>query len=206
VALFALSAVGLAAAAHVIGGGTASAVVALAAVPGVMLVVNLLATRRRSLKSLLPVMAVTQFVLHQAFMVTSSAAGCQVGGGGGGMARMAASAGHIGSDQHSQFAVRCAAQMKPTAMSGIWPPSLMFLMHVLATVLLALLLAHGETAVWALASWLGFRGLRLTRLPRPLALNRSLPVLNARVFRPISAVHRRTVRRRGPPVPPHVVV
>jgi hypothetical protein len=80
----------------------------------------------------------------------------------------------------------------------------MLLAHLLAALLVALLLARGEAAVWALASSLRFRFV----LPGPigqLPVVRQSPVPVAVVRRVPKPVHLRTLRRRGPPVPASAV-
>jgi hypothetical protein len=196
VALFALTAVGLAMGAHLAGGEAASAKVALLAVPAVMVVVNLLATRRRTLTSLLPAMAATQATLHLAFMATSGADTCRVRGGADSMVGMSGAGGRL--------VVHCTPAMDPTTMtSGLRPSLIMLAAHAVATVVLVVLLAHGETAVWLLASWLGFRRLRLGLMPRVAVSGRPLPVPEMLAVHPPAEVHRRTIRRRGPPVLNH---
>ena len=192
VALFALGAVGLASAAHLAGGESLSLPVAVLAVPAVMIVVNLLAARRRDRISLLIAMSLTQLGLHLAFMATSIAAACRLEGGSA-MAGMPMEAGHR--------AVHCEPSMAHGATHAwLWPSTSMLLAHALATVLLVLILAHGEAAVWALAACLAFR------LPRPgvavpVPVLRRVPVPVETAFRPRSSVARRSVRRRGPPRP-----
>jgi hypothetical protein len=192
VALFALTAVGLAMGAHLAGGEATSPKVALLAVPAVMVVVNLLAARRRRLTSLLPAMAATQAILHLAFMAASGADACRVSGGADSMAGMSGAGG--------QLAVHCAPAMAPATMaSGFRPSLIMLAAHAVATVMLVVLLAHGETAIWLLASWLGFRRLRPGAMPRLAVSGRSLPVPELLAVHPPAEVHRRTIRRRGPP-------
>ncbi len=192
VACFAFAAVGLAAGAHLVGGGTVSPPVALACLPAVMLAVHGLAGRRRSVVGLLPVMALIQLALHELFMATAGAAACRVAGAGDPMSQM-------GGATSPPAMLHCGPSMNQAAMSGIWPPSLMLLGHLLATVLVAVLLARGEAAIWALAGWLGFRALRLSRPALLPTIDHRLPTPSYRAVRLISTVHRRNVRRRGPP-------
>ena len=186
VALFAVSAVGLASAAHLVANQDVPVVTALLAVPAVMIVVNLPARRRRGPVGLFLGLGLTQAVLHLAFMVTSIAPGC------------APTSTAMGA--HGHYPVTCG----PVGGHGgpaaeLWPSPTMALGHTLATVLLVLLLARGEAALWALATGLGLRPHRppVLTLPPPA---RPLPVAAAAAARVPSAVHRRTVRRRGPPV------
>ena len=198
-ALFALAAVGLAAAAHLSGGETVSPLAGLLSVPAVMIVVNLLAARERGRASLLLAMGVTQVGLHLAFMAASITRSCQATGGHL-MPAMPA-----GSRPATQLTMQCGPVMTHGgATSGLWPSTPMLIAHALAGVLLVLVLAHGEKAVWALAACLRFR-LVLPGPAVPLPALRPLPVLGAAAVRPRSAIHRRSVRRRGPPMPAHAV-
>jgi hypothetical protein len=192
VGLFALTAVGLAGAAHLIGGETIAPIPALIAVPAVMVVINLLGSARRGPATLLVAMGVTQIVLHTAFMAVSVVQGCHT--------VSPAMTGMANSPDHRGIVVSCGSEMgHGGVLGGLWPSATMLIAHALAGVLLALLLAHGESVVWALAAALRF-GFVLPGpvLARPVA--RRLPVVAAIAFRPRSSVLRRGVRRRGPPV------
>src|SRR5689334_10842640 len=79
-AMFSLSAVGLAVAAHAAGGERVSLPVALFCVPAVMLVVNLLAARRRGAVSLVLAMGATQVALHAVLMAAVMSDGCRMAG------------------------------------------------------------------------------------------------------------------------------
>jgi hypothetical protein len=190
-AFFAVSAVGLASAAHVVSGDGVPAAIALCSVPVVMIVVNLLAATRRGPVGLFIGMGLTQIVLHVAFMVTPTAPVC---GPSPAMPEMGMAGGH------GHVAVVCESVTGHGAgAAGLWPSVPMALAHVLATGLLVLLLARGEAAVWALAAGLRFR----FRLPGPAVLLpavRRLPVATATARPRRARVHLRTVRRRGPPV------
>ena len=194
VALFALGAVGLASSAHLAGGEQMSPLVALLAVPAVMVAVNLMASGRRGRLSLLVAMGLSQVALHLAFMATSVTQTCHLVPGAG-MARMPMRSGQAA----ALPLLHCDSSMAHDSVASWFLPSPAMLgAHVIAMVLLVLLLAHGERAVWALASSLRFHFL----LPgRVLVLQpvRRLSVPVATAFRPRSAVHRRSVRRRGPP-------
>jgi hypothetical protein len=197
VALFALAAVGLASAAHLAGGENLSLPAAVLAVPAVMLAVYLLAGRRRGPSGLLIAMGLTQVALHLAFMATSAAQACRLDGVPA-MAGMPMQAAHSAHSAHA--ALHCGPAMThgAAAHAWLWPSTPMLLAHALATVLLVLILAHGEAAVWALAASLGFRVLRPGAVLLVLVLRRG-PVPVQTAFRPRSSVPRRSVRRRGPP-------
>jgi hypothetical protein len=194
-ALFALAAVGLACAAHLAGGGEGvSAPVALLSVPAVMIVINVLAGRRRGPGSLLFAMALTQCGLHLAFMAASITQSCQATGAHPmpAMARMPAGP--------APLAMQCGPAMTHGgAVGGLWPSAPMLLAHALAGVLLVLLLAHGEKAVWALAACLRFRFVLPGRPVVLLPSVRRFPVAANAAVRPGSEVHLHTHRRRGPP-------
>ncbi|GAB3253728.1 hypothetical protein [Kineosporia babensis] len=202
-AMFSLSAAGLAIAAHAAGGEAVSLPVALACVPAVMLVVNLLAARRRGPVSLVLAMAGTQFLLHAALMAADLAAGCRMSAqhlsslaaAGPGSASAATASGHT-----AVTTATCDA----TAMAGHQASDMftmsprMFAAHALSATLLALLLAKGEAAIWALTSSLSFR-LTLPRIPELPPARRALPVLVREALLPQADVPRQSVRRRGPP-------
>jgi hypothetical protein len=193
VALFALGAVGLAVGAHLAGGEAVSPAVALASVPAVMIVVNLLAARRRGRISLLLAMGLTQLGLHLTFMITSATAGCHAASG---------QVGHVmaGARGGARFTMSCDPSMMPAgAAHRMWPTPTMALAHVLATVLMVLLLGYGESAIWALAACLRFR-IALPGVIVRLPVDRRLPVLGRAALYPRSTVRRDAVRRRGPPV------
>jgi hypothetical protein len=192
VALFALTAVALASVAHVVGGGPVDPGTALLAVPAVMVVVNLLGARRRGVRSLLPVMGLTQLALHLAFMISSVSQTCRVVAPVGDhpmvMPRATVTCGSA------------AGQPMQHGSAANWSSTAMTVAHVLATVLLVLVLAYGEAVVWALASCLGVR-LAVPGPPALLPPLRPLRVAGTTVVRPISTVPRSGIRRRGPPRP-----
>ena len=189
-AFFAVSAVGLASAAHLAAGDDVPASIALFSVPVVMIIVNVLAASRRGPGGLFVGMGLTQIVLHVAFMMTSIAPACGPASAMSGMAM---------TGEHGHFAVVCEPVTgHGTTVAGLWPSAPMALAHLLATLLLVLLLARGEKAVWALAASLRFRFLR----PAPAVLLpavRRLPVVTTTAHRGSQTVHLHTVRRRGPP-------
>lgn len=187
-AVFALSAVGLASAAHVAGGEPASAHVVMGAIPAVLLVVNLFVTGRRGSGSLFVAMSGVQVVLHAAFMAVSMADACHLDG------------------QHTGFRHSARASCEPGVAGGhahqasdlFMMPAPMLAAHALAVLLLALLLARGEAAVWALVEWLAFRLPRATRAVQLFPVGR-LPVLAGAAWLPVAEVLRNDIRRRGPP-------
>ncbi|GAB6897610.1 hypothetical protein JCM9957A_07000 [Kineosporia succinea] len=194
-AIFSLSAVSLAVAAHAAGGERVSLPVAAACVPGVMLVVNLLAARRRGPVSLVVAMALTQATLHAVLMAAIMSDGCRMAGG------------HATSGHGAVGVTPCDPAMAGHQASDMFAMSpRMFAAHAVAALALALLLERGEAAVWALTrvvAHLLAGGLGLAHaLSRPVALApaaRPLPVPVREALLPRADVPRRTVRRRGPP-------
>ncbi len=189
-AFFAVSAVGLASAAHVAAGDDVPALMALLSIPAMMIIVNRLAAGRRGPIGLFLGMGLTQIVLHLAFMVTSIAPACAPSSA---MTELAMA-------KHGHVAMACEPiSGHGGAAAQLWPSASMALAHTLATVLLVLLLARGEAAVWALAACLRFRFV-LPGTAVQLPNVRHVPVAAAVARRSPTPVHRRTVRRRGPPV------
>jgi hypothetical protein len=185
----------LASAAHLAGGEALSGLVVLLCVPAVTIVINLLTARQRGVGSLLVAMGLTQLGLHLAFMAASVTQSCQATGPHQ-MVSMPSGSGPTGG-----YAMQCGpAMMHDPTSAGLWPSPPMLLAHALAGVLVVLVLAYGERAVWALAACLRFRLVR----PGPVVAGPTvvgrLPVPDVAAVRPHSAVHRRTVRRRGPPL------
>jgi hypothetical protein len=188
-AIFAVGAVGLASAAHLAADGDVSAPAVLLSFPVVMIVVHLLAAGRRGPVGLFLGLGLTQIALHLAFMAASVATTCVPPPT---MSTMAMTGGH------PHLAPICESVTGHDAAGRLWPSPSMALAHVLASVLLVLLLARGEAAVWALASCLRFRSLIPGAVLLPPAA-RQLPVPAAVARRVPKAVHLRMVRRRGPP-------
>lgn len=196
--LFALAAVGLASAAHLAGGETPSPVVALGAVLVVAALADRLAGRRRGPLALFAGLDLTQLGLHLTFMAAAAGTACTASPGsstsGASMASMAA----MGMDDgHDHLAMRCSGEVARHAAG--WPTPGMLALHLLAAALTAALLARGEAALWALAAGLAI----VLTAPGPalrLLAVRRLPVRPSSSRRPLPAVHRRTQRRRGPPL------
>jgi hypothetical protein len=184
-AFFAVSAVGLASAAHLAEGDDVPVGMALLSVPVVLIMINRLAAGRRGPIGLFLGMGLTQVVLHLAFMVTSVASTCAP------TSAMAAH-GHLRS-------VCEPVGGHGDAVVQLWPSASMAAAHTLATVLLVLLLARGEAAVWALAACLRFRFVATAPVVH-LPDVRQLPVASAIARRVPRIVHLRTLQRRGPPV------
>ncbi|MDP5226607.1 MULTISPECIES: hypothetical protein [Arthrobacter] len=185
--LLALAMVALAIGAHSFAGGSLPAPPILAALLALVLLASVLVTRfRLRLPAMTAVLGLGQLGLHEAFGALSAT---PVEIPGAGLHQHDGGAALVGTLQHlsSGMAAHDAA-----GHSGA-----MLLAHAVATALMALLLAQGEAALWALAAWL-----------RPLF--RMLLVLVPAHFRAPEAPHQlplprlpwRTLRRdrlRGPP-------
>lgn len=134
--VFAGAAVALAAAAHELGGGSVSAVGAVAGFLLLLLVARPLAGRARRLPGTAGATALSQLGLHLVF--TGAGGSCSASG-------HAAHAAHV--------AVHCAGAPVMTHDAG---PA-MLVAHALAGLALALLLTHGERGLWAFLALLGLR-------------------------------------------------
>ena len=188
-AVFAVSAVALASAAHLAADGDVPRLPALLAVPLVMLVVHLLAAGRRGPMSLFLGMGLTQVGLHLAFMAASLAATCTAPA----IASPSPMAGMAMPGPHAHVTV-CEAGHS----AGLLPSASMIVAHLLATMLVVAVLSRGEVAVWALAAALRFR-FAVPRVTLRLPALRRLPVSTRARRHPHPAVHLRSVQRRGPP-------
>jgi hypothetical protein len=133
---------GLAATAHTAGGGRLPAVpvfVLLAAL--VLLPVTVLARRRLNLASIATVLGAGQLALHAAFTAFPRPADhCTT-------TEMAAHG-------HHQVAGMPDCVAGTMAMHAVLPGPGMTAAHLVAVALTALLLAHGETALWRMLAWL----------------------------------------------------
>lgn len=174
----------LAASAHVLAGGALPAAPINAAVGVVLTLCTLLLTcRKLTAPDLVGFLAVGQVFLHFAFSVWSVPA--TVGGPGVGhhMSGAAPAALPNASALHEHL----AADTNPA----------MLLLHTAATMVTALILAHGEAALWMLATWLRpLHGLPATiTLPAPttVATNRRETTAK-RILRPSRP------SMRGPPL------
>jgi len=202
VAAVAVAGTVLAAAAHVAAGGSLpspGSVAVAAVIPGMS---GLWITgRRRGWLSIAAALGAVQVVLHTWFMA-GTAGSCLVSGdshlthvpGGvdcsaSGMAAMAGNAAAAGTS--SQAAVGWHL-----AVGG----SAMFLAHVLAVVVTALVLAAGERALWQLVAWLR-PALRAACAAAPAVVDdRRVPVVVALPVRRLPSADLGGPGRRGPPV------
>ena len=204
-AFFAVSAVGLASAAHLASDGDVPRPMAVLGVPVVMLVVHLLAAGRRGPVGLFLGMGLTQIGLHLLFMSASITGACATGSAGStgsgstgsgstGSGSTGSMAGMAMTGQHGHLACDTGS----AAAEALLPSSPMLLAHLLATLVLVALLSRGEAAVWALAACLRFR-FALPRVSVLLPAVRRLPVAARARLHPTPTVHLRSIRRRGPP-------
>ncbi len=192
--LVAATILGLAAGAHLLGGGVLPAPAIMLAILALHILCSTLATMfRLSLPALVFLLATGQMVLHQGFEVLSHGAH-----GGAAIPDMAA--------HHSMSAQAHAALMMAQASpgadlaghagamsAGMWAG------HIGATLAAAALLAYGENALWSLANW-------LRPLHRCAAVVRLLPTQDTASLilpRPHPHIPWRNLRpdtRRGPPL------
>lgn len=190
--------IGLAAGAHLLGGGTLPAPGIMVGILALHMLCSTVATKfKLSIPAMAGLLGSSQIVLHQAFDALSH--GAHATGVGG-----AAAAGHHGmtAEAHAASLLAAAAPLADPATASLGHAAgmsgWMLAAHIAATLAAAGLLAYGESALWALAGWL-----------RPLcqraAVIRLIPVQDARpriVPRPLPRLPWRNLRpntRRGPP-------
>lgn len=182
--------VALAAGGHLAGGGRLpepAIVTALCAVA--MIPVAVLTRARLSFPALAGLLGIGQLWLHWSFGALSSGAPASL------QARMAE--GHQGHPGHSAAAMAPAMPDPSMAGSAADMGGAMFAAHALATLGTALLLAHSERALSALASWLR----PLVQLPQPSAATplRVPGPCAVNLVLPKARVGLRLPARRGPP-------
>lgn len=185
---FAAAAFALSVCAHVLAGGTPPSVTASLVLGGATVWVSLFLTgRRRGALSIVGAMGLLQLLLHEALMLSA---------GGGRCPALEAPRDHLHAlSSTARSACMAMPSLSPTsAAHGI--PLGMTLAHALAAVLLGLVLARGESAIWFLAS--------LVWPSRPVAV--SVPVRRQRAWSipTVAAVPRvghalAPISRRGPP-------
>ncbi|WP_433955615.1 hypothetical protein [Janibacter indicus] len=172
-----LAAGGLSTGAHLTAGGGLPSTGGIVLVIGVLLWSGLLLTRwRLGRVALAATLGGAQVVLHTLLSAGHHAPTCAVGGG------------------HHEMVVGCAGGAEVSHTSPA-----MVLAHTVAALLLALLLARGEEAVWFLA------GLLRPVLPRPIrrVVDAAPSEIPARADQPRRAPFvLGGVGRRGPPVRP----
>lgn len=206
---------GLAAAAHLVAGGTLPAPPILAAILALHILCSTVATTfKLNLPAMLALLASSQVVLHQSFdSLSHSAHAVAVTGA------QAQALSHHGMSAEGHAAAMLSTVMAPDlsstmasgmssgmassgleALSHSGPLSLwMWAAHIAATLAAAGLLAYGENALWSLANWLRplyQRAAAVLVIPaqstRPTVVPRPLPRQPWRNLRPNT--------RRGPPL------
>lgn len=202
---------GLAAAAHLVAGGTLPAPPILAAILALHILSSTVATTfKLNLPVMLALLASSQVVLHQSFdSLSHSAHAVAVTGA------QAQALSHHGMSAEGHAAAMLSTVMAPDlpstmasgmassgleALSHSGPLSLwMWAAHIAATLAAAGLLAYGENALWSLANWLRplyQRAAAVLVIPaqstRPTVVPRPLPRQPWRNLRPNT--------RRGPPL------
>ena len=151
---------GLAAGAHLFAGGTLPAAPIMAALLALHILGTTAATQfRLALPAMAGLLAGSQLVLHQAFEALSHGAHLDTHAGAlSGSAAGAAAHHTLSAEAHAaaMLAQAAADPSTPTlAAMGHGPMSgWMLAAHIGATLAAAVLLAHGENALWALAGWL----------------------------------------------------
>jgi hypothetical protein len=172
----------LASGAHAFGGGVLPE-------PGIMVLlfvlalvpVTLLAGRRITAPVMAVLLCSSQLILHEAFDTLSTASGF-----------MPARGEHV----HGLGAVLPAAAAG-MGMHAAVPGVLMLVAHAVATLVTALVLAKGETALWMLAAWLR----PLIQLPDSVVLHPlPRPAAFFDVFVPSRWRNLRLPAERGPPL------
>jgi hypothetical protein len=176
---------GLAAGGHLAGGGRLPEPAILTALCALtMLPIAVLTHFRLSLPVLAGLLGAGQAWLHWAFSALSD----------GAAPAAPLVSGHTGHAPVAAAPESFGAAMPVHAAGSDWQ---MFAAHAVATLGTALLLARGEQALWALASWLR----PLVQLPEPRTIQPvrvSVPSL-APVILPLDHLGRRLPSRRGPP-------
>ena len=182
----------LAALAHRVGGGTLPDPLILAALAAFTMAGATFAARfRLTFARLVAVLGTGQVALHHGLGFSAGVACSPVPGGHAGHAEP----GRVASCVTVAPLPDGVAHLPHDATTGVW----MVLAHVLATLVVALVVAHGERALGLLLAWLAPRGALADLLP-------ALPVVH-RLPAPLAApsraatVHLRIPTTRGPPVP-----
>lgn len=178
--------VGLAAAAHVTGGGVLPSAFLLVALLTTVACATFTVTRwRLRPPAMVLLLGTGQVLLHEVFMALGAPVRPPVAAGG-----------HAGTHLMAQVPGTGFTPDPMLAASDSWS---MVLVHVAATVLTAVVLARGEDAVWRLCTWLSplVRVLRAVLLPVPARVHRL--VLEEATWRPRNLLVTRLVSRRGPP-------
>ena len=145
---------GLAAGAHLVGGGTLPAPAIMAAILALHILCSSIATNfRLTPAAMVALLASSQLVLHQGFEMLSHGSTANPAPGVAAMGHQAMSPeGHASAMMASTTAVSAQGMesIGQAAHMSVW----MGLAHVAATLTAAGLLTYGENALWSLAGWL----------------------------------------------------
>lgn len=174
--------------AHVAAGGSAPTPVSLAVVGvGLTLASLVLTARRLRMADLVLALGAAQLGLHEAFMWLDPA-------------RTACQTAVLVHAHHGAHHLLACGAMRMDPHSAAISPALMTVAHAVAAVLLAVLLAHGERALWFLAQYLRDLRPRLVATPgvtAPGPLRR--PTLHLAFRSNPSGLTSGGLGRRGPP-------
>ncbi|WP_426977567.1 hypothetical protein ACQCSU_00325 [Pseudarthrobacter sp. O4] len=179
----------LAAAGHVLGGGTLPEPAVMAVLAGLLLTpVTWLARRQLSFLTLLGMLGSGQLMLHEAFTSLSPRAIC-----------LPSLTDQVSHHDGRAMGLDCFAAVPssmPVHTGGADSPVLLA-GHVLALVSTAWLLRKGEVALWQLVAWL----CPLVKLPRPAGIIpvRQRPIAAGPVLVPLPRRNLRADSLRGPP-------
>lgn len=181
----------LAALAHRVGGGTLPHPLILLALASFTMAGATFAARfRLTFGRLVAILGTGQVALHYGLSFSAPASCAPVGGGHAGHAV----AGTLAACTASTPVPDGVAHLPHETPAGAW----MVLAHVLATVVVAVVVAHGERALGLLLTWLAPRGPLADLLPAlPVALRLLAP---APAPSRAATVHLRTPTTRGPPL------
>nr|WP_189181618.1 MFS transporter [Microbispora rosea] len=172
-AAFTAVCLGLGVLAHLLSGGTVAPGVLALGLPAVFTVALPLSGRERTLRAILPLLAVLQVALHVLFALTSPSP--------------------------SPSTVRFVAGHFLAGHTHAGPGLGMLLAHGWAVVLTALWLARGEAALWALLRRLAVRLTRIAADPAPPVFAPPASPHPDEPRMPRSVAPRHCVTRRGPP-------
>lgn len=193
----------LAAAAHMLGGGSLPEPLILGALAALTTLASTVATRfRLGLPAMVALLGASQFALHQAFDLLSSGSGTAV-------PAMAMPSLH---DHSLSAAAQTAAALQEATAAGVAGGAMsmsvsmsahsgglaMTAAHAAATVATAVVLAKGEAALWALAQWLRPLLAPPTVVALPVSAVPALPT-PASLAVPRPWRYLRSHSRRGPP-------
>lgn len=184
----ALAAYGLALGAHLVGGGDApSAIASVVILFATFWACTALTWRRLGRVATVTLVGASQLLLHKAFGLTESAGSC--------VTVVHEHAGHLANGATTLCAAPATTAGMPSMAHHGGTGLSMVAAHAVAAIVLGLVLARGEAAVWLLASWL------VPPLPQPTpppCALRPAPIWTpvtpfVAVFMPAG------VGRRGPP-------